>query len=300
MRAAGLLVASIAVASFFGMNARSVSPITNPPMRVSGLDAHDGSASASLLGQFRTNISAWLWVHTDLYLHNGVHMRPITDAERKLGIQIEGPRADSVIYKEISITLVPSRERDYRGIVGDVDRAVNAWKPMKNHTHNNPMQTLPLFRLMTWLDPQFIDGWTTGASVLARDRSPEGTAKALALLNEGLKLNPDSVDILTEIAYLDITRTKDLAAAVPFLEHARDLGYSHLSTMPDNERDALENCYHWLALCYRDLKLRRDQRRVAAEGLNAFPDDKVLPHLLAQATAGDTAKDADETRVGGE
>ncbi|HTQ09137.1 MAG TPA: hypothetical protein VMI31_03615 [Fimbriimonadaceae bacterium] len=300
MKAHLLLISVLGGAGAFSLNAGNVTPIVNPPVRVSGLDAHDGSAAASLLGQFRTNISAWLWVHTDLYLHNGVHMRPITDAERKAGIQIEGPRADSVIYKEVSITLVPSPERDYRGIVGDVDRAVNAWKPMKNHTHNDPMQTLPLFRLMTWLDPQFIDGWTTGASVLARDRSPAGTAKAMKLLNEGLAQNPDSVDILTEIAYLDITRKNDLNGAIPLLEHARELGFSHLGTIADNERDALENTYHWLALCYRDTNRPLDERRVAAQGIGAFPDDKVLPHLLAGTAPGDSAKEADSMRVGGE
>ncbi|HVT10702.1 MAG TPA: hypothetical protein VHE55_00415 [Fimbriimonadaceae bacterium] len=298
MKSLILPVACFVGALVFGVEAGSVAPITNPAVRQSGLDAHDGSASASLLGQFRTNISAWLWVHTDLYLHNGVHMRPVTDAERKAGIQIEHGKADGneALHKDISITLVPSPERDYRGLLGDVDRAVNAWKPMKNHTHNDPMQTLPLFRLMTWLDPQFIEGWTTGAMVLARDRTPKGTERALAFLNQGLAQNPDSVDVITEIAYLDITRRGSPYDAIPLLEHARALGKDHLKTMADNERDALQNTYRWLALCYRDTHRPLDVKRVVDEGLVNFPDDRVLPHLLNRAAA----EDAESMRVGGE
>jgi hypothetical protein len=294
MKAFVLPLCSVAGALIFGLNTATVSTLTNPPIRQSGLDAHDESASASLLGQFRMNVSAWLWVRTDLYLHNGVHMRPLTDAERNAGVQIEGPRKDgnAPLHKESSITIVPPPDRDYRGLLGDVDRAVNAWMPMKDHTHNDPVQTMPLFRLMTWLDPQFIEGWTTGSNVLARDRSEIGTNNAFQFLVQGLHANPESVDLLTEIAMLDISRRRKPEDAIPLLERARALGYAHRETLADNEKDALQNTYRWLALCYRDTHRSNELRRTAEEGLSVFPDDKVLPRILKKMVgAGDLEMD---------
>lgn len=266
---------------FFGWNVGAVSPITNPAIRQTGLEAHDESSAVSLLGQFRTNISAWLWVRTDLYLHNGVQMRPLTETERKAGIEIEGSKQDGheALVKEISITTVASPERDFRGIVGDVDRAVNAWHPMKNHTHNDPVQALPLFRLMTWLDPQFIEGWTTGAMVLARDRSPAGTEKALNFLGQGLAENPESVDLLTEVAYIDIRRLDQPKNAIPLLERARKIGFEHQFELSDAEQDALRNTYRWLALCYRDTDQPEQLGKTVQQGLSLFPDDGVLKRL---------------------
>ncbi len=275
---------TIAILGIFGFGrlVDRVSPITNPPVRQSGLDAHDGSASASLLGQFRTNASAWLWVRTDLYLHNGVHMRPITDGERKQGVQIQAAAKDGKeqLHAENLVTLVPPPDRDFRGMLGDVDRAVNAWKDMSNHVHNDPKQTLPLFRLMTWMDPQFIEAWTTGATVFARDMSPAGTARAEGFLREGLKNNPDSVEILTEIAYLEITRKRSLTTAIPLLEEARKDGIAQRATLTDSQKDGLEETFRWLAMCYRNSDQPGQAVAVARDGLSLFSDDYVLGEIV--------------------
>lgn len=287
----GLLAAAALVVGL-GASVPSVSPITNPQVRNRNLDVADQAASASLLGQFRTNLSAWLWLHTDLYLHNGVDLRPITDREVKEGVQVEGA-ADSEkgLMKEVDVTVIPSASRDFRGVFGDVDRAVSAWKDMKGHTHNDPTQALPLFRLMTWIDPQFIDGWTTGAVVYTWNKSSSGTKNALDFLSEGLRQNPESVDILTKIAYMHITRRKDLSAAIPFLEKARGLGYAHRKSLIETEKDALEDAYRWLGLCYRDSGRHDLMRVVCREGLEIFPDDRPLAKMLGtpQFYRGDTA-----------
>ena len=41
-----------------------------------------------------------------------------------------------------------------------------AYQAMANHKHNDPTAAMPMFRLMTWLDPTFVPGWTTGANIL--------------------------------------------------------------------------------------------------------------------------------------
>jgi tetratricopeptide (TPR) repeat protein len=284
-----------------GMSTDGLRPIVNPKVRISGLDVHDSAVSGSLLGQFRTSISAYLWVQSDLYLHNGVQMRPLTEAEIKSGQEVMNSANDGheKLHNDVVTTVIPPKERDFRGIFGDVERATSAWKNMKNHTHNDPSQSLPLFRLMTWLDPSFIDGWTTGAMVIARDHSGLATGKAVDFLKEGLAENPESIDILTSIAYIELTRRKNMAVAVSYLEKARALGWAHRTSMPANEREAFENTYRWLALCYRDLGRRQDVIAVCQEGLSLFSDDKVLPRLLDGAIKGEKGpgKAADDAKT---
>jgi hypothetical protein len=161
---------AIGAAIAAGVAIQSVAPEVNPPNRPAGLNAHDEAAGASLLGQFRTSAAAWLYLRADLYLHNGVEMRPLTEAEIKSGRVGVGVHEDEqqLHGDEMNmVTVVPGREQDFRGIFGDIERATNAYKDMTAHKHNDPMDSLPLFRLMTYVDPQFIPGWTTGATIMA-------------------------------------------------------------------------------------------------------------------------------------
>ena len=165
-----------------------IGDLVNPPIPPAGLEAHETHASASLLGQFRTSASSMLWLRTDLYLHNGVEMRPLTDQEVSEGKKGVGGAKDgheAIVNDDAIVTVVPSAQQDFRGVFGDVERAVNAYRDMRGHEHRDPVQALPLFRLMTWLDPQFVTAWVTGATIIARDRSSEGTTRALSFLAEG-------------------------------------------------------------------------------------------------------------------
>ena len=265
-----------------GWNAINLRDEVNPPHPVAGLDANDTSASASLLGQFRTSTSSWLWLRTDLYLHNGVELRPLTASEKQAGEHGVGT-SEQDLSKELNednvVTSVPSPDRDFRGWLGDLERSTAPYKDMKNHSHNDPEQSIPLFRLMTWIDPNFVEGWTTGSTVIARDRSQKGTDKALEFLNEGLKANPESVSILDEIAFIYITRDKDLGNAVTYLERARQSGLKHIHGMQDDDREDFMEVYRWLGLCYRDLGERGKMNDVLAEGHQMFPDDPVISML---------------------
>lgn len=265
-----------------GWNATNLRSVVDPPHPVAGLDANDTSASASLLGQFRTNTSAWLWLRTDLYLHNGVELRPLTNAEKRAGMQGVGSSEKDLskaLNEDSVVTSIPSPDRDFRGWFGDLDRATAPYKTMKNHSHNNPEQAIPLFRLMTWIDPNFIEGWTVGSTVIARDRSNNGTDKAIKFLNEGLKQNPESISILNELAFAYITRKKDLRTAVEYLELSRASAVKYRGRLPDDEKDEAAQIYRWLGLCYRDLGERDKMSDAVKEGLSMFPDDGVLAIL---------------------
>ncbi|HVL40363.1 MAG TPA: tetratricopeptide repeat protein [Fimbriimonadaceae bacterium] len=272
--------------SLMALSGRAVSGLEaaiQPAAPNQALEVHESHASASLLGQFRTSVSAWLWVRTDLYLHNGVEMRPMTDWERRQGRETHEAAHDGHerLHDESHVTtVVPAAEYDFRGLFGHIEREITAYKDMRGHDHNDPKSALPLFRLMTWLDPHFIQGWTVGASVIARDRDERSTAAAIAFLQSGLEQNPGNIAILTDLAQVHITRRKDYRRAIPILEKAVEL-HRRRNRLPKGEEEPLLRAYRWLGLCHRNLGNTADMRRVAEEGLSQFPDDAVLDRMLS-------------------
>jgi len=263
MRLAGILSLGAMLGS--GLLASDLRKQVQAPEGYAGLESHETHASASLLGQFRTSVSAWLWLRTDLYLHNGVELRRMTASEQRRGRREEAPAQGEELHDESGVvTVIPPKEHDFRGVFGDLERSVSAFQQMSGHSHNDPQSALPLFRLMTWLDPQFIPGWVVGASAIARDRSPAGTRAAMDYLREGLQANPRHLGMWAELARLAISRQSDLQQAVRWLEQARRVGKDQV---------------RWLTLCYRDLGQKEKMQEVLREGLERFPSDGVLQRL---------------------
>ena len=209
-------------------------------------------------------------------------MRVMTDAEKLGGRTAETEANDGheKLDHDIEVTVVPPKSLDFRGLFGDIERATSAYKDMHGHTHNDPVAVLPLFRLMTWLDPNFVPGWTNGATIIARDHSEPGTKKALDFLHQGLVLNPGNVEILNQIAYTYLTRNRDIEHAVPYLERARATGLGNRRELDEDARNELVEVYRWLGLCYRDLGDQKKKEEVVREGLRFFSDDPVLQSLL--------------------
>jgi tetratricopeptide (TPR) repeat protein len=241
-----------------------------------GLNAHDENAAASLLGEFRTSFANWLWVRTDLYLHNGVQMRRLTDREisrGKAGSHSSDNHDHELHDDSVLTTVIPAKEEDFRGIFGDIERATSTYKCMKGHNHNEPDDTLPLFRLMTWSDPQFIPGWTTAAAILARNKANKGPERAVALLDEALESNPHSVAILAEKGRIQANKQGRFENAIRTFEKARAFGKF---ARDEDDLEGLRMTYRWLALLYRDFRSEASARAVANEGLRIFTDDSVL------------------------
>jgi hypothetical protein len=265
-----------------GILAASVRDEVNSPVPPQGLDAHETHAAASLLGQFRTSASSWLWLRTDLYLHNGVEMRPLSDEEKAAGHKGVGGHDDgheAIMNDDAIVTVVPAERDDFRGVLGDIEREISAYKDMKEHAHRDPKQALPLFRLMTWMDPQFVTAWVTGATVIARDTSEMGTAKAIAFLDEAETHNPNSCAVPTEKARLLISRRKDIRSAKHLLEIAMKRGLKDPARLEEIEKSGLNLAARLLALVYRDsgqVELLKEHLRSAR---TVFKDDLMLKRL---------------------
>lgn len=265
MKAWHITFLGVSVMAAMGWSASDVSPITSPPIR----RVQTAQGDSSLAGQFQTSISGWLWSYTEVYLHNGVKLRRMTEAEKAQAGLNDG--------RNHGTTIIPDAKKDFRYVFGDIERAVNAWEPNESRKQNDPRQCLPLFRLMTWFDPYFVEGWTTGAMVIGMDYSPASTAKALEFLREGLQHNPDCVDIPMMFGMLEVTRSKKFQSSEQFFKKAIMNGKSRFESLTENEKSALQNSYRWLALVYRDTGQSGKLQKIATEGLNLFPDDLVLP-----------------------
>lgn len=207
-------------------------------------------------------------------------MRPLSDGEKKAGLKVESAADnEKELDHEELVTSVPSKNRDFRGWIGDVERETNSYKDMSHHHHNDPVATLPLYRLMTWADPHFLEGWTTGATILAWQNTPQGTAKAHAYLEEGLKENPSQTELLVQQAQIYIEKDKKLESAVPLLIQVVQQTRPKIQRLDESEKDATIQAYRWLSLCYKAWNMPKPMHDVAATGLSFFPDDVGLQHL---------------------
>lgn len=278
----GVLIATgLAVGAFVP----GVGKETNPPTQVSNLEANETHAGASLLGQFRTTTAAWLFMRADLYLHNGVEMRALTDAERRkgehgVGGSEDGRIASDRMHDDSSIvTVVPDAKDDFRGFFGDIERATSAYKDMHGHDHNDPLTVMPLYRLSTWIDPSFISGWCLGAMVMARGTEKDAVDRAIAYLQEGRQANPDSIEITTQIGTLYVARQQKIDEGLVWLEKARELVRKRGKEITQSQAESAVETYRWLALVYRHEKRVNDQHAAAREGLMYDPEDKVLKRM---------------------
>jgi hypothetical protein len=220
-------------------------------------------------------------------------MRPLSESELKAGKKgVGGSEHESEKLHDDSkiVTIIPSKKDDFRGLFGDAERAIASYKDMAGHSHNNPTSTLPLFRLMTVLDPQFVQGWTTGGFIVLWDRKKGCVEKSLSFLEEGLKHNPQSIDILTQIAYCYLRDMSDIGypgrqynKALPFMLRARDVGVENFKVLSEKEREALLENYRRLAVSFREVANFAQMEAAAKEGLQFFPNDGPLSARLAES-----------------
>ena len=269
-----------------GSRVQGLATVINPPLQAAGLEANDTHASASLLGQFRTSTATWLYLHADLYLHNGVEMRPLTSSERRNGTQGSAAGTNDLGEGEGAgeVTVIPSSERDFRGPIGDIERACGAYKDMNGHLHNPPETAMPLFRLMTAIDPQFLPGWTMGSMILAREVNT-GPDSAIAFLKRGYRENPGEFTIPFEIGFQLASYKKEPRQALVYLDDARRLAQKRVG-LDEDQKESLRQTYRLLGICLRDIHEPADELGIAKEGLALFPDDPLLLRLARTVSPG--------------
>jgi len=199
------------------------------------------SALAVMLGEFRTSASDVMFIKTERYMHGGVAFRQgqrtaaqgaedlyATEEEEMAGHDGEehghshGHGDDehgAACASHGMPTVIPPAEKDFRGWVGDLYRAVKPWRDSsKPHIHTDGRELLPWFRLMTLSDPGYIQGYLAGGFWLQK----QGSAMALDFIEEGLRKNPEAFQLHLSRGLLRLRQARD-AEAGPVEESARVL-----------------------------------------------------------------------------
>jgi tetratricopeptide (TPR) repeat protein len=114
--------------------------------------------------------------------------------------------------------------------------------------------------------------------------------KSIAFLQEGLRNNPKSIDILTQIAYCHLKvlpkankLTRDYRAALTYIVAAREIGKDNFDILTEQELDALKQNYWRMVICFRELNDYKQMLRAAREGAAMYPDDAVLARHVVEA-----------------
>jgi hypothetical protein len=251
--------------------------------RAETLDAitlYERQAMISVMGEFRSSLAGYLWAKTDEYTHGGVRLRPMTEREKREGSAREASSADGLAHHQDETSVIPEKERDPRGIWGDVERHVKPFFDVRHHFHRPVREVLPLYRLMTWIDPTFVPGYLVGAQMLLFENKKR-LPQAIEFLQEGARNNPRSIAIFTELGRYALVYQHDPAKAEGYLRRAIANGSSWAPQNPF-EREGLLHAYRWLAIMERRAGQMAEARRWAQEGLTCFPDDPVLNQLISQ------------------
>lgn len=204
----------------------------------------NSSAIATILGEFRTNLSDMLFIKTERYLHGGVAYMPHIDTDQLASsgavehtgqtsdketsrtaeqeTSTSGTKVDKEHHEEVA-TLIRPPEKDFRGFIGALEREVKPWRdPRLPHEHRGGVELLPWYRLATLVDPMNVRAYMIGAWWLKTLHSDHALREALKFLEEGLRHNPKAFQLELMRGYI-LRDLGDKRGALSAFEKAYEL-----------------------------------------------------------------------------
>jgi hypothetical protein len=184
-------------------------------------------------------------------------------------------------HKNAYVLVIPPKREDFRGPIGDLERAVKPYADAKGRLFGkDPDQTVPFYRLMTWADPHFIQGYVVGAGFVCKaGRFPD---QGLRFLHEGERYNPASPEIQTELGHFYLVYKRDYANAEKHLRQAIAL-VPKQGKLTEWQTEAQQDAYRWLALTYRNWGKPKEALATAHEGVKVIGPDLTLHHIMETA-----------------
>jgi tetratricopeptide (TPR) repeat protein len=290
-----LLVICLILVGIGGVVARHLSGELQPAQDYTAAELRQMNESAlgALFGEFRVSVADILWLKTDEYIHKGIeyrqpHAHELEEAghEEELHAHPEQhaqPTSDTYTVEhamgyghahEHVVSVIPRKESDFRGILGDIEREVKPYSPT-HLEHTGFEEVIPWYRLLTYINPHHTRGYVVGSYVIATyAKAPE---QALEFLKEGERNNPKSPEIQEALGRLYFYKLHRADEATPYFQKAISLlkSKSHLT---EDEEDVLLNAYRGLAHIYGDKKDRVKLAAVLDEAWQRFPGDISLKH----------------------
>ncbi|MGB9691630.1 MAG: tetratricopeptide repeat protein [Candidatus Sumerlaeaceae bacterium] len=260
----------------------------------------NSSAIATILGEFRTNLSDMLFIKTERYLHGGVAYMPHIDAEKlaasgniehmKSSSTEPGHGTDTATSSpalrehetsktageehdhghEHLATLIRTPKNDFRGFLGDLERQVKPWRdPRLPHQHIGGVELLPWYRLATLVDPKNVRAYMIGAWWLKTLHNEKALREAVKFVEDGLQHNKTAFQLELMRGYLlrelgekkEALQAFDRAVELVKRQRPKDGAIGKTWTIY-NEEDTL-------AACSMSALTRRELAENDAEGIRA-------------------------------
>ena len=184
-------------------------------------EVYEEKPTTSIVGEFRTSVASYLYGKAHEYMHGGVVFRAATDTEVANGRRTAS-HGDSLEAHHGSqeTTVIPEQEFDPRSLWGELDRGTQPWMDIRQHGHRDLSEALPLFRMMTWADPHFIEGYEMGSYLVFSSATNKRVDRAMKFLEEGIANNPGSYRLHKSYGHYALTITKQNELALEHLEKA--------------------------------------------------------------------------------
>jgi len=196
--------------------------------------------------------------------------------------------ADHHNHTHKDLTEIPSPENDFRGIIGDVERAVKPFDT-SHVEHVKPIEALPWLRLATWINPEHENAWVATAFWLKRTerQNPQATAQAIALLERALAVNPprkgqpyEKQGLVYMLGYLYLFPGNNAQKALEVLEPVLKRGEEDFAQLDEVQRDWLSFNFRNAIQACRKLKQHEKAIEICKRAIALFPEDKPLQKTL--------------------
>lgn len=252
----------------------------------------NSSAFAAILGEIRASAADFMWVKTEIYMHNGVAFKGHLNRDELTHTgeidaheHHEGDDDDCAHSK----TVIPEPAGDYRGFVGTLQRQVQPWQDVKApHVHTSGDELLPWYRMLTYSNPHHWRGYMIGTWWLSK--KPATRTQAESFIDEGVRNNPN-------VFQLQLMRGRVLmqraawGEAIGAFRHAAELaekirpaaGESQSPAWTKSDEEDYAAALRYIPLIqWRKLGDPAAARQSLAAALERIPGDKALQDLRAQ------------------
>ncbi|HNT34360.1 MAG TPA: hypothetical protein PKH07_05105 [bacterium] len=265
-----------------------------------------GGFAVHVARELRLSIADLFWLKTEEYIHDGVQHRPhgegdefaTTHQEQSEHVHTEEcdhthedeeydaegiplKQDDSSVVglahdcEDHGGTLIPSRQSDFRGFLGDLERQTQPYSP-EHHLSADPQELLPWLRLATLSNPHHIRAYRGIAFFLATYL--KRPAQAIQVIQDALVLNTDHPQLLLVLGRLHFYERKDPVAASKYFERVIELWKedSNKGTWDEEDQFAVRQSFVHLAYC----EMRQGNKDGAIwwceEGMREFPDAEAV------------------------
>jgi tetratricopeptide (TPR) repeat protein len=224
-RYARIALVSVVVFGICGALALSATPeLLKQPDTEGAQEVYEEKPTTSIVGEFRTSLSSFLYARAHDYMHGGMVFRAATEAEVSAGKRL-ATHGDSLEdhHGTQETSVVPEQSYDPRSFWGDIERNTQPWMDIRHHGHRDLVESLPLFRIMTWADPHFIEGYDMGSYLVFSAAKDRNVDRAMEFLAEGIKNNPNSYRLLKSYGHYVLTQKHDARTAASYLQRAVEI-----------------------------------------------------------------------------